>query len=249
MIINIPTYDGSGQIVHPSILKKDGYYWMAYTPYPYNNRKFENPSLVVSKDGINWKRPGGLTNPIVKPPEEGHYCDPYITFHIVYNYYFAWHSALKTTHKHSILYRMNSLDGIKWSKPEVVFDRLNQFIMSPCVIGEDMWYVVMDAYTRKIRAFKNWMPIQLQPNPWHLEVRFHKDRYIMLYNTESFKILYAESFDGLSWAVRSEPLLDPSYKASFLVEDKFKVWYSHRKEGTAKWVAKYETFESPIRLS
>ena len=38
---HIPTYDGSDQSTHPSVLRFDapwhGYlYWMAMTPYPYN---------------------------------------------------------------------------------------------------------------------------------------------------------------------------------------------------------------------
>ena len=39
---HIPTYDGSDQSTHPSVLRFGapwhGYlYWMAMTPYPYNN--------------------------------------------------------------------------------------------------------------------------------------------------------------------------------------------------------------------
>ena len=76
----IPTYDGTNQPTHPSVVKFDqpwnGYtYWMAMTPYPYNDGSYENPSIVVSNDGENWIVPSGLTNPLVGTPNPGHNCD------------------------------------------------------------------------------------------------------------------------------------------------------------------------------
>ncbi len=76
--LNTPTYDGSGQAVHPSLI--DFYlefgipnwggfrYWMAMTPYPKGDDSYENPSLLVSQDGIVWIVPPGLESPIdIKP--------------------------------------------------------------------------------------------------------------------------------------------------------------------------------------
>ena len=78
--LNIPTYDSSGQAIHPSVIDFlneyfipgwNGYrFWMAFTPYPYTNAQKENPSLAASHDGINWEIPEGIVNPIVKPPKE-----------------------------------------------------------------------------------------------------------------------------------------------------------------------------------
>lgn len=74
--LNIPTYEGSGACLHPSIIYItngwNGYpYWMAYTPYPGQNPAFENPSLACSLDGQNWITPPGSTNPVCPKPEEG----------------------------------------------------------------------------------------------------------------------------------------------------------------------------------
>ncbi|TGE31417.1 hypothetical protein [Desulfosporosinus sp. Sb-LF] len=73
-----PTYDRSDQSVHPSIIdfmteyginSWGGFrYWMAFTPYPNYNSAFENPSLLVSKDGLNWIDPPGIKNPLVSKP-------------------------------------------------------------------------------------------------------------------------------------------------------------------------------------
>lgn len=52
--VNIPTYDGSGQAVHPSIIYNKREYILAFTPYRNTNDKLENPSIVVSNNGINF---------------------------------------------------------------------------------------------------------------------------------------------------------------------------------------------------
>lgn len=68
-----PTYDGSGQTVHPSVIDFEnhgmtdwqGYrYWMAVTPYPLGQAGYENPSILASHDGYTWHVPGGMSNPI-----------------------------------------------------------------------------------------------------------------------------------------------------------------------------------------
>ncbi|WP_294185514.1 hypothetical protein [uncultured Sphingobacterium sp.] len=64
---------------HPDVIyfpnKLNGYkYWMVFTPYfgavgtNQNSKKFENPSVVVSNDGLDWVNPSGLTNPIMNAP-------------------------------------------------------------------------------------------------------------------------------------------------------------------------------------
>jgi hypothetical protein len=67
--LNIPTYDGSGQTVHPSLVYfEDSFggwkYWMVITPYADSNNQLENPSIVVSNDGNMWVEPDGITNPV-----------------------------------------------------------------------------------------------------------------------------------------------------------------------------------------
>lgn len=72
--LQIPTYDGSGQVVHPSVIDFrneygidtwSGYrFWMVLTPYPYGQNQFENPSLYASHDGLTWVVPRTITNPL-----------------------------------------------------------------------------------------------------------------------------------------------------------------------------------------
>ena len=83
--LEIQTYDGSGQLTHPDIIffsnSFNGYnFWLAFTPYPYNNASFENPSVIVSSDSRNWIIPTNLINPVVGKPQTGHNADPDIIY-------------------------------------------------------------------------------------------------------------------------------------------------------------------------
>lgn len=53
----------------------NGYkYWMVFTPFlgtvgnVRESERYENPTVVVSNDGINWSSPKGLTNPLQRTP-------------------------------------------------------------------------------------------------------------------------------------------------------------------------------------
>jgi len=74
-----PTYDGSGQAVHPDLVYfPDGWgkdregnnwnYWLVMTPFPNRKDNYENPSILVSDDGVKWRTPPGLENPAEKEP-------------------------------------------------------------------------------------------------------------------------------------------------------------------------------------
>src|SRR5690625_2444810 len=127
--IPIPTYEGSGQTVHPDALyfpnRWNGYrYWMVHTPYPNTDDKYENPSIAVSNDGITWVDVPGLTNPIDQPTEEElsqnvHLSDGVIF--IVGNTMECWYRYRnKTTNEEKFL-RRTTTDGINWTPKEVVY--------------------------------------------------------------------------------------------------------------------------------
>lgn len=69
--LTMPTYDGSGNTVHPDVLDFgtggwNGYrYWMAVTPYPNTDSAYENPSILVSNDKTTWSVPPGCVNPVI----------------------------------------------------------------------------------------------------------------------------------------------------------------------------------------
>lgn len=98
--LTTPTYDGSGQSVHPDVFDAGvgntvhGHrHWMCHTPYPSANDDYENPSVLVSADGLTWTTPAGVTNPLVAfPGGAAHHADgdlvvePNGTMHITYLY-------------------------------------------------------------------------------------------------------------------------------------------------------------------
>ena len=114
----IPTYDGSNEAVHPSVVyvatKWNGYrYWMAMTPYPLSDASKENPSIVASNDGISWEEPLGIVNPIFGPPPTGNYSDP----HLEYNFQSNSLEMYYQDNNDGNIYYSNSQNGINWSSP------------------------------------------------------------------------------------------------------------------------------------
>lgn len=119
--LSIPTYEGSGQCVHPSVvyipLGFNGYkYWMAYTPYPNGNDDYENPSIVASNDGTRWVVPDGLTNPIVPAPVDvgtgGYNSDPYLIYdgtQLIIYYRYVTAGGVRS------MRRTTSANGIAWA--------------------------------------------------------------------------------------------------------------------------------------
>ncbi|MCM8712139.1 cell wall-binding repeat-containing protein [Clostridium sp. SYSU_GA19001] len=225
--LNIPTYDGSNQSVHPKVLyfpeKFSGWnYWMCYTPYPRGNDLFENPSIVCSNDGINWVVPKGLKNPLVVPPvvKGEYFSDP----HLVYNsdnkqlelwYRFTFHNIQDK------IFRIFLNNGIEWSDPQLVttFDG-DKRGYSPTIIYDNkrykMWYVneKYELLYRESENTVNWSPdlkVNLNLNepylPWHLDMIHTEKGYEMLLTTfkrgerefNNMVLEYGVSGDGLNY--------------------------------------------------
>lgn len=155
-LCTIPTYDGSGDVVHPSVVYFargwQGYpYWMAMTPYPGNNDDFENPSIVASKDGITWVVPPGVTNPIIPFPGGSEYnSDPHLvmdpdglTMHMYYR-----QCSTNASPTNDVIRVVSSKDGWKtWTAPTVCLSvsQTTRRILSPAVFydsGNAEWVMI-----------------------------------------------------------------------------------------------------------
>lgn len=133
-----PTYDGSGQTVEPTVLHfANGWqghaYWMVVSPYPFEEAHLENPSILVSDDGLHWSVPAGLTNPIERPVRgvladaTGVYDDQ---SNQLWVYYLNDNGAPVST---EFLLRTTSSDGIHWSAPQKLLTGAHTFVNSPSV--------------------------------------------------------------------------------------------------------------------
>ena len=148
----IPTYDGSNQSTHPSVVRFgrpwNGFlYWMAMTPYPNYNDGFEDPSILASNNGKRWAVPAGVENPLVPAPLVGHNCDVELVYvreeDELRLYYVEADDVAQSWVK-----LLRSKDGAHWTGPEtVIHDPARKYgILSPAIqrLGDgtwQMWYI------------------------------------------------------------------------------------------------------------
>ena len=157
--LDIPTYDGSGQMTHPKVLYMPDYgtsyingwngykYWMTMSPYPQSNDDYENPSIVASNDGINWVVPAGMVNPIqVHPNVAGgdHFNDPHLVF--VAGILECWWGGTTGA------FRSWSSDGVTWSTP-VLMANGSQYSQAVMYNGKgeyELFYIYGETYATEI---------------------------------------------------------------------------------------------------
>lgn len=140
-------YLGNTENIHPKVIyDKDnifGYpFWMAYTPYPNGSTVDENPCIAVSRDGIDWEAPTGLTNPITPVPSGiGNYnSDTHLLYREDTNVLECWYRPV-VGGQDSIV-RKTTTDGVTWSAEEVIIPQYAK-ILSPAIIFEDNKYTMV----------------------------------------------------------------------------------------------------------
>ena len=151
VILDVPTYDASGQSVHPDVVLfpnrwHGARYWLAMTPYPGGSSSLENPSLLESDDGISLTVPAGVHNPLVQPLNRtGYNSDPDLIYdpaqdELVLSYRVVADGV-------NTIKIITSRDGVSWSEPRVAFSEMNHSAVSqsivPAVHGVPplAWYV------------------------------------------------------------------------------------------------------------
>ncbi|HXF51870.1 MAG TPA: hypothetical protein VNM43_09335 [Dehalococcoidia bacterium] len=273
--LDIPTYDGSGQPMHPDVVYFPrgwrGYrYWMAMTPYPYDSDTREDPSVVASNDGLHWEVPPGLTNPLVPTPACDHNSDPDLVYDpdadalLLFFTQQQRRSRCGAVNENRLLL-MRSSDGVHWTAPRVVL-RWNldtsPLYLSPAVVYRDgtfhLWLASQTAGVAHATSADGvqWSPLEpvsIDALPWHLDVEYVSElsRFWMLFvdsPSAGSRLKLATSDDGVQWAVREQPLLEPGrgwdadriYRATFVYEEgpRLRVWYSARSRG-GQWHTGY----------
>jgi hypothetical protein len=220
---------GNGQGTHPKVLyfKKgfNGYkFYMAYTPYYKANDNYENPTIAVSNDGIEWKEIEGLKNPIDEPDNFKSGVNYNSDTHLVYNEYKneieCWWRYVEGDKV--IIYRKVTIDGINYSDKEKVLEanRNEVDFLSPTIIYEDgkykMWFIDVDRTLKYTETsdFKNWSEYKKLEtnyndsslNNWHLDIIKDVDDYKLVmsayyngHNHIRMNLYYSSSKDGLEW--------------------------------------------------
>lgn len=125
--LEIPTHEGSGQAVHPSVLFfEDGWngwrYWMVMTPYPNFNEAHEDPNIVVSNNGVDWQVPDGLTNPIddAKGRPDPYNSDAHLTMRDN-EMVLTWRMVDRPNKGRESFWMTMSRDGVHWSPKQKIW--------------------------------------------------------------------------------------------------------------------------------
>ncbi len=149
-LLTTPTYDGSGELVHPDAVVfpqrwRGRRYWVSATPYPTGNPKYENPSIYQGYTSRQMLIPSGVTNPLAKPGALGGYLsDPDMLFDPDRDQLRMYYR--QTTSDADLLYLITSDDGSQWSAPQRLFTGERYGLISPAIVRESanswrMWSV------------------------------------------------------------------------------------------------------------
>jgi hypothetical protein len=243
VLLNLQTSEGTGQACHPDITyipeglgRGQWPYWMVCTPYAYGHFVYENPEIFASHDGIHWRIPDGVQNPLISKPQAAadYNSDPdmfYLNGELWLYYRETRVSSGELTNR---VYLTRSADGARWSPPVEVLRAQGSegLLMSPAVIHDEaafrMWTVEEEGtqcqlVSRESDDGYNWTSAKpcgllgLSGRwPWHLDVIREQDRLsallVSVTRPPDWRLHYAYSFDeGNTWNV--EPfLLEPAYE-------------------------------------
>jgi hypothetical protein len=231
----VPTYEGSGETVHPDVALAPFRLpeHLAITPYPGGRSDREQPSLFASYRGLDWLLPTGGPNPVIPQPPDGYLSDPDLVYqpdsHELWLYY--RHAVAGR----NLIYRVRSSDGIRWSRAEAVLDVAGHQAVSPTEVrrGADDWLMWVVNAGREgcigratridLRASRDgvhWTylsPVELKAGPlfpWHLEVQWIPTRHEFwaLFNAKPSghcstpALFLATSPDGIRWTTVDYPV-------------------------------------------
>jgi hypothetical protein len=235
--IKVPTYDGSGQVVHPDYaaastrpFQHPGH--LAITPYPFGNPHWENPSVFAGGSPLKWLLEAGAPNPILTP-RAGYLSDPDLVNVAETGELWLYYRQVTGS---NLIYLVRSHDGIHWSAPVQVAGAPNHEIISPAVVQRgpaDWWMWAVNggaagcagpATTIEVRHSEDgqhWSPpspVDLsQPGffPWHIDVNWipTRNEFWAVYNVKiagscaTPALFLATSPDGVNWTTRDLPLL------------------------------------------
>jgi hypothetical protein len=252
--LHIPTYDQSAQAVHPDILYQSGNspaFMLAFTPYPFSIDKFENPSILISNDGLHFFEEYPGLNPLVAAPSYDHNNDPNL-FYYNGQLCIMYLETLRPERQNLVL--LTHTGGGHWSPRIVHTDYLqagDPMILSPVYVRIDhndyLFYVNMTRYKIQFVPLKeNFIPdcsarqditINMEGfTPWHIDIIPHNDALYMLIccvrrenDQKKYDLYAARSYNGYLWTFSPNILINNSYRATgFFINDDMYIYYSRQ---------------------
>lgn len=198
--IAMPTYEGSGETVHPDFAATPAWWpksaagYLAITPYPNGDATKENPS--VFEGAMNrWDVPRGAPNP-VRFPGTGYFSDPDALFNADTREMWLYVRQVSGANTIRLL---RSADGTTWSEPVTVAEGPEHTIVSPTIVRRSrdqwlMWSVNSGAAGCSARTTRvelrqstdgfEWSPPRAVEvpspaaglTPWHIDVQWIDER-------------------------------------------------------------------------
>lgn len=232
-LLATPTYDGSNQATHPDIVVEPDRALLAITPYPFSRDHFENPSLLVAADGLDFEPYPGAPAPLVEPPPIDHNDDPDLRRDPATGEYELLYLDTERPDRQTLV-ALRSRDLATWTRRDALAWDLaagDEFVVSPAAIVDDagathlFWVntvtnaiettVSADGATWDKRAVA---PIALANpagiTPWHVDVLRAGAGFALLvsgYGADGFDhqdVFLATSPDLAAWMLAPAPLLD-----------------------------------------
>lgn len=284
--LSLETIEGTGQAYHPSVLFFNepwhGYqYWMAETPYPMNTPpyrdRWECPSIHVSPDGVHWKTPEGLTNPIddLLPTEienRDFFSDPHLVFKEGQLECFYRYSKKTEEGYQTSLVRKTSQDGIRWNNRELLLDffessclaTVGDMVRSPAILWQDdryrMWFVdnvdpkgVKQVCYSESPDGLSWSLSQTCTltgktiSPWHIDLAFLDGEYVLTIYDFQDLTLW-KSDDGLTFSF-CQTILSPSgVSGSFYSDGLYRSSLIKTSEGYKMYFSAFDNRQTRIGL-
>lgn len=243
--IIIKTFDGSNCLTHPSLVKNNDKYIMVYTPYNNCNIDLENPCIAFSKDLNNFDEPSEGINPLLPLIKntstdkiKKYYNDPFVYIEdekikIIYRYTEEQKDQINNT-----LYIIESNDGISWTKPKRILNDDDSYMSSSFVKSDKKYYLFYFDYNNTLSYKTSIDKIKWElkkqiiiPDivPWHGEVKYHKNKFILLFvdkkfdlyfaelDVENNKCLYVKKLD-INYDIKDYYSNSIKYKSTFIIE-------------------------------
>jgi len=257
----IPTADGSSQAVHPDIVsgvQGAPAYVLACTPYPFSMDQFENPSILVSKDGLRFSEERKGLNPLEPAPAIDHNDDPDIHY-ADGRWTILYLETMRPKAQNLVL--LESTDRVTWSKRVAYTVDLTQkkdFILSPSYIERDgrkylcmvfssaepyrvEYADVTDGIDAASMSARTEIPLSLgkATQPWHVDVLNGDDAYYMLLcavtrepnGKKAYSLHIARSPDLATWELSDTVVLKSAYRSSGLIRNGDLFVYFSRETG------------------
>ncbi len=229
----VRNYRGNTQNVHPKVLyfpdSLFGHpYWMAYTPYPDGNPKYENPCVAFSDDGKNWQNIARTPLDVPIDTDKKYYSDTHLLYNDQHGELEVWFRYADEKSQEEIIYRMISKDGQNWKDKEILHENRGNrncaLFLSPAACYENgryhIWTVSLKTKTIDYHESldgTNWQHLQSidlpyeyngqEFYPWHIDV-IHADGLfrltVMVKGRDSISkwcLFYSESTDNVHWSI------------------------------------------------